>query len=198
MHLKNINWIVTKSQYCHCRECRVLKTKAPKISFWWQNISQQKLYSLLDGGKWYEGKKKEVWCRKSKGSMVFHVYLGKACEQGDIWTETLRMTELGPWAYLGQCILARQQLIWRSWGRCLFKMFQSRKGSQSGEQHEQQGEWGERVSEDVEEQGSLLPADETSSHKGSFIHVFYLLHFVKFNINKDIWEIIDGKSKSNF
>ena len=143
-------------------------------------------------------RKKEVWCRKSKGSMVFRVYLGKACEQGDIWTDILRMSELGPWAYLGQCILARQQLIWRSWARCLFKMFQSKKESHSGERHEQEGEWGELVSEDVEEWGVFPPAAENSSHKRFFIHVFYLLHFVKFNINKAICETNDGKSKTNF
>ena len=42
------------------------------------------------------------------------------------------------------------------------------------------------MSDDVEEQGGLLPAAETSSHKGSFIHIFHLLHFVKFNFNKAI------------
>ena len=77
-------------------------------------------------------------------------------------------------------------------------MFQSRKESQSGEGHEQKGEGGEMLSEDVEEQGVLPLAAENSSHKGFFIHVFYLLHFVKFNINKAIWETINGKSKTKF
>ena len=54
------------------------------------------------------------------------------------------------------------------------------------------------VSEDVKELGVLPPAVENSGHKGFFIHVFYLLQFVKFNINKAICKTIDGKSKIKF
>ena len=77
-------------------------------------------------------------------------------------------------------------------------MYQSRKGRQSVEKHEQEGEWGEMVSEDIEEKGGLPPVAENSSHKGFFIHVFYIFHFMKLNINKAICETIDGKSKTNF
>ena len=77
-------------------------------------------------------------------------------------------------------------------------MFQSRKGRQSVEKHEQEGEWGEMVSEDIEEKGGLPPVAENSGHKGFFIHVFYIFHFMKLNINKAICETIDGKSKTNF
>ena len=54
------------------------------------------------------------------------------------------------------------------------------------------------MSEDVEERGVLPPAVENSGHKGFFIHVFYLLQFVKFSTNKAICETIDGKSKTKF
>lgn len=77
-------------------------------------------------------------------------------------------------------------------------MSQSKKESQSGEGHEQEGYWGKMVSEDVEERGVLPPAVENSGHEGFFIHVFYLLQFVKFNINKAICKTIDGKSKTKF
>ena len=52
-------------------------------------------------------------------------------------------------------------------------MFQSKKESQSGDGHEQEGEGGEMVPEDVEEQGILPLAAETSSHKG-FLHPCYV------------------------
>ena len=63
-------------------------------------------------------------------------------------------------------------------------MFQSRKESQSLEEHEQEGEGGEMESEDVEEQDVLPPAAETSNHKEFFIHVMYFLYFKEFTVRK--------------
>ena len=127
-------------------------------------------------------KRKEVWRRESKGSVIFHVCLGKTCEQGAIRSETSRMTELGPWAYLGQCILAREQLIWRSWRRCLFKMSQSKKESQSGEGHEQEG--GERWCQMLRNKVFSLLRLKHQVTKEFFIHVMFLLYFKEFTVRK--------------
>ena len=47
----------------------------------------------------------------------------------------------------------------------------SKKGNQSGEGNQQDGEGGEMMSEDAEEQGSFPEAGETSSDKESLVHI---------------------------
>ena len=91
----------------------------------------------------------------------------------------------------GKCVPGKGKSKWSpEEGACL--KCRSLKKKPGDERNEQEEEWGQMVSENIEEQGGLpAAAAETSSLKGSFVAVMYLQHFMKLNIKntytKDSW-----------
>ena len=79
----------------------------------------------------------------------------------------------------GKCVPGKGKSKWRpEEGACL--RCPSLKKKPGGERNEQEEEWGQTVSENIEEQGGLPAAAETSSLEGSFVAVSSALYEIKY------------------
>lgn len=143
------------------------KTEACKSLLWRPYVSKWKSYSLPDGEKCYKENKNMYKGESLKGVLLFNACLSKTWKKGDIWTETSRKKETVDERTWQVCAWQGEIKVKAEEGACL--RCSSLKKKPGDERDEQEEEWGETVSENIEEQCGLPAAAETSSLKASFV-----------------------------